>query len=141
MGGLEQSCINERRRLWRIIVQAAIDTGLSEVDTRWSDDALALFRPKLQQSRWPTKIDLLAIRPAHCSAYVRLHCLVNGLPYYATAYLVRQQVGPWVNVRDSRMTPAPSVGAVHRVAEGCQRTLAAAAPGPVRYQLTNHAPR
>jgi hypothetical protein len=31
-------------------------------------------------------------------------------------------------VRDSRMTPAPSVGNVHRVPEGCHGTLAAAAP-------------
>jgi hypothetical protein len=42
-------------------------------------------------------------------------------------YLVRQQFSPWVNVRDSRMTPVPSVGNVHRVAEGCHGTLAAAA--------------
>jgi hypothetical protein len=30
-------------------------------------------------------IDLLAIRPAYCPAYVRLHCLVNCLPHWATA--------------------------------------------------------
>jgi hypothetical protein len=28
------------------------------------------FQPKLQQSYWPTEIDLLAIQPAHCSAHV-----------------------------------------------------------------------
>ena len=35
----------------------------------------------------------LAIGPAYSPSYVRLHCLVNGLPYWATGYLVRQQAG------------------------------------------------
>jgi hypothetical protein len=35
----------------------------------------------------------LAIGPAYSSSYVLLHCLVNGLPHWATGYLVRQQVG------------------------------------------------
>jgi len=36
----------------------------------------------------------VSIWPAHCPAYVRLHCLVNGLPHWATGHLVRQQAGP-----------------------------------------------
>src|SRR2546421_12113374 len=34
-------------------------------------------------------IDLLAMGPAYCSAYVRLHCLVNNLPCWATGQFVR----------------------------------------------------
>jgi hypothetical protein len=64
--------------------------------------------------------DLLAIRPAHCSAYVRLHCLVNGLPHWATGHLVRQQAGQWVNAQDLRMPPCNSFGNIHR---GLQRPV------------------
>ena len=84
-----------------------------------------------QHSCWPTGIDLLAMGPAYCSAYVRLHCLVNGLPHWATGHLVRQQAGPSVNVRDSRMPPcAGATGA-------CRGTLTAAAPRPNCWQLAS----
>ena len=35
----------------------------------------------------------LATGSAYGPSYVRLHCLVNGLPHWATGYLVRQQAG------------------------------------------------
>jgi hypothetical protein len=64
--------------------------------------------------------DLLVIRPAHCSAYVRLHCLVNGLSHWATGHLVRQQAGQWMNAQDLRMPPCNSFGNMHR---GLQRPV------------------
>jgi hypothetical protein len=35
---------------------------------------------------------VLAVGPACCSAYVRIHCLVSGLAHRATGWLVSQQV-------------------------------------------------
>jgi hypothetical protein len=72
--------------------------------------------------------DPLAIGPAYSSSYVILHCLVNGLPHWATGYLVRQQVGLWMNVRGPH---APPAGNVHRGLLGLVRVpLRLLAPGP-----------
>jgi hypothetical protein len=93
----------------------------------------AMFRPKHQQSCWPTEIDLLsqptgplAIGPAYTSSYIILRCLVNGLPHWATGYLVRQTCRPV----DERSGPPCALGwqRTWGLAGACQGTLTAACP-------------